>query len=85
VILAFLAFASIVLADPQTIINRITIHCNHRTRCGRQVDPTAANTATGILAPVPVAVRPIPRTPSAAARIPLPTVAPAFPVRTRLG
>jgi hypothetical protein len=82
VILAIAAFATIVLAAPQTIINRVTYHCNSRTRCGRQVDPTAAK---GILAPVPVAVRPVPRTPPAAVPIARPKVAPAITVRTRLG
>jgi hypothetical protein len=85
VILAIATFASIVLAAPQHISNHVTYHCNSRTRCGRQVDPMAARTAMVILAPTPVAVRPIPRTRPATARIAQPTVVPAIPVRIRLG
>ena len=67
------------------IIGEVCLFCGRRGRRGRQVDPTAADIAKDIAAPVPVAARPIARTPPAAAPIALPSVAPVIPVRTTLG
>jgi hypothetical protein len=67
VILAVAAFASIVLADPnfrRPIYHSIRYPGRYYGRLyGRQVDPTAANSAKDITAAVPVAARPVPRTP----------------------
>jgi hypothetical protein len=90
VILALVAFASIVLAEPNF---RGPLHPIWYPRLfpirgrlyGRQVDSTATDSAHDILGMVPVAARPIPGTPAAAEPIDLPPGAAGIPDLKTLG
>jgi len=72
VILALVAFAAIVLADPYFRRPFYGPFGYQRRYFGRrEVDPTDAKSTEDISADVPVGVRPIPGTPAAAAPIAL--------------